>query len=72
MELRFYECRIGLRLGRRHRAAKRPARKIEQQIARVGVMKSKTPTLGQSKSLIEEIFGNIGSISQPGLPGGKQ
>ena len=44
----------------------------QKQIARVGPMKGKTPTLGQSKSLIEEIFGNIGSISQPGLPGGKQ
>ena len=44
----------------------------EKQIARVGPMKGKTPTLGQSKSLIEEVFGNIGTISQPGLPGGKQ
>ena len=44
----------------------------EKQIARVGAMKGKTPTLGHKKSLIEEIFGNIGSISQPGLPGSQQ
>lgn len=44
----------------------------EKQIARVGPMKGKTPTLGHDKSLIEEIFGNIGSISQPGLPGRSQ
>ena len=35
-------------------------------------MKGKTPTLGHNKSLIEEIFGNIGSIAQPGLPGKQQ
>ena len=44
----------------------------EKQIARVGPMKGKTPTLGHNKSLIEEIFGNIGSIAQPGLPGKQQ
>ena len=44
----------------------------EKQIARVGPMKGKTPTLGHNKSLIEEVFGNIGSISQPGLPGSNQ
>lgn len=41
----------------------------ETQIAAVDPMKGKTPTLGHQKSLIQEIFGNIGSISQPGLPG---
>lgn len=41
----------------------------ESRIASVSPMKGKTPTLGHKKSLIQEIFGNIGSISQPGLPG---
>lgn len=41
----------------------------ESRIARVDPMGGKTPTLGYQKSIIEEIFGNIGSISQPGLPG---
>ena len=41
----------------------------ETKIASVGPMKGKTPTLGQKRSLLQEIFGNIGSISQPGLPG---
>ena len=42
---------------------------------RVGVLSSvdptgdKTPTLGRTRSFFEELFGNIGTISQPGLPG---
>ena len=28
-----------------------------------------TPTLGRKRSFFEELFGNIGTISQPGLPG---
>ena len=30
----------------------------------------KTPTLGRKRSFFDELFGNIGTISQPGLPGG--
>ena len=41
----------------------------EKKIASVDPMGGKTPTLGHKKSLIDEIFGNISSISQPGLPG---
>ena len=39
----------------------------EKQIASVNPMKGKTPTLGKKRSLIQEIFGNIGSVTQPGL-----
>jgi len=28
-----------------------------------------TPTLGRKRSFLDELFGNIGTISQPGLPG---
>ena len=31
-----------------------------------------TPTLGRKRSFFEELFGNIGTISQPGLPGAQQ
>ena len=41
----------------------------KEQIARVGPKGGKTPTLGSDKSFIEELFGNIGTIAQPGLPG---
>ena len=39
----------------------------EKQIASVNPMKGKTPTLGKKRSLLQEIFGNIGSVTQPGL-----
>ena len=29
----------------------------------------KTPTLGRKRSFFDELFGGIGTISQPGLPG---
>ncbi len=41
----------------------------KEQIARVDPKGGKTPTLGSDKSFIEELFGNIGTIAQPGLPG---
>ena len=44
----------------------------EKQIASVDPMKGKTPTLGHERSLLEEIFGNISSIAQPGLPGSQE
>lgn len=43
----------------------------ESKIAAVSPMAGKTPTLGHKKSLIQELFGNIGSISQPGMPGSR-
>ena len=44
----------------------------EKQIASVDPMRGKTPTLGHKRSLLDEIFGNISSIAQPGLPGSQQ
>jgi outer membrane protein assembly factor BamE (lipoprotein component of BamABCDE complex) len=41
----------------------------ETLIAAVKPSKDQTPTLGRSKSFFEELFGNIGTIRQPGLPG---
>jgi outer membrane protein assembly factor BamE (lipoprotein component of BamABCDE complex) len=41
----------------------------KEQIARVDPSGDKTPTLGRKRSFFEELFGNIGTISQPGLPG---
>lgn len=40
-----------------------------ETIARVNPSGDKTPTLGREKSFFDELFGNIGTISQPGLPG---
>lgn len=40
-----------------------------ETIASVNPVGDKTPTLGRKKSFFEELFGNIGSIAQPGLPG---
>ena len=40
-----------------------------EQIAQVDPSGDKTPTLGRKRSFFEELFGNIGTISQPGLPG---
>ncbi len=41
----------------------------KEAIAAVNPAKGKTPTLGRNRSFFEELFGNIGTISQPGLPG---
>ena len=41
----------------------------ETQIASINPANDKTPTLGRERSFWEELFNNIGSISQPGLPG---
>jgi outer membrane protein assembly factor BamE (lipoprotein component of BamABCDE complex) len=41
----------------------------EELIASVDPSGDQTPTLGRKKSFFEELFGNIGTISQPGLPG---
>jgi outer membrane protein assembly factor BamE (lipoprotein component of BamABCDE complex) len=38
-------------------------------IAKVDPTNDKAPTLGRKRSFFEELFGNIGTISQPGLPG---
>ena len=44
----------------------------KETIAQVDPSSDKTPTLGRKRSFFEELFGNIGTISQPGLPGSQQ
>ena len=44
----------------------------KETIASVNPSGDKTPTLGRKKSFFDELFGNIGSIAQPGLPGSQQ
>ena len=41
----------------------------KEYIASIDPVDAKTPTLGRRRSFFEELFGNISSISQPGLPG---
>lgn len=43
-----------------------------EQIAKVDPVGDKTPTLGRKKSFFGELFGNIGTIAQPGLPGSQR
>ena len=40
-----------------------------EQVASIDPMKDKTPTLGQDRSLLEELFGNIGAVGQSGQQG---
>ena len=47
-------------------ALRRSGRELIANIDPVG---RKTPTLGRKRSFFDELFGNIGTISQPGLPG---
>ena len=44
----------------------------ETLIASIEPSGDKTPTLGRKKSFFQELFGNIGTISQPGLGGQQQ
>ena len=44
----------------------------KELIANVDPSNDKTPTLGRQRSFFDELFGNIGTISQPGLPGTQQ
>jgi outer membrane protein assembly factor BamE (lipoprotein component of BamABCDE complex) len=44
----------------------------KELIASIDPVNAKTPTLGRKHSFFDEIFGGIGTISQPGLPGSKQ
>ena len=41
----------------------------ETLVASINPVNDKTPTLGRDKSFFEELFGNIGTINQGGLPG---
>ena len=54
------QCRLG-------RADRQGADRVRSTRA-----SDKTPTLGRKRSFFEELFGNIGTISQPGLPGAKR
>ena len=40
-----------------------------EQVASIDPMNDKTPTLGQDRSLLEELFGNIGAVGQSGQQG---
>ena len=44
----------------------------KELIASVNPVDDYTPTLGRKRSFFSELFGNIGSIAQPGLPGANQ
>ena len=41
----------------------------KELIASIDPVNAKTPTLGRQKSFFDELFGNINSVSAPGLPG---
>ena len=41
----------------------------KELIASIDPSNAKTPTLGRKRSFFDELFGGIGSINQPGLPG---
>ncbi len=41
----------------------------KELIASIDPSGARTPTLGRKRSFFDELFGNIGSINQPGLPG---
>ena len=44
----------------------------KELIASIDPVNARTPTLGRQRSFFDELFGNIGSISQPGLPGAQR
>lgn len=44
----------------------------KEKIASIDPVGDKTPTLGRKSSFFDELFGNIGSIAQPGLPGAQK
>ena len=44
----------------------------KELIASIDPVNAKTPTLGRQRSFFDELFGNINSISSPGLPGGQR
>ena len=44
----------------------------EELVASIDPVSAHTPTLGRKRSFFDELFGNIGTISQPGLPGAQR
>ena len=43
----------------------------ETLVASIDPVDDKTPTLGRKQGFFEELFGGIGTITQPGLPGSR-
>ena len=43
----------------------------EKLIASINPNNDRTPTLGRERSFFDELFNNIGTIRQPGLPGSR-
>ena len=41
-----------------------------EQVATISPNKDKTPTLGREASMLEDLFGNIGTVGAPGTGGG--
>jgi outer membrane protein assembly factor BamE (lipoprotein component of BamABCDE complex) len=41
----------------------------KELVASINPDDAKTPTLGRKRGFFDELFGNIGTMSQPGLPG---
>jgi outer membrane protein assembly factor BamE (lipoprotein component of BamABCDE complex) len=41
----------------------------KELIASIDPENARTPTLGRKRGFFDELFGNIGTISQPGMPG---
>ena len=41
----------------------------KELIASIDPTNAKTPTLGRNRSFFQELFGNLNSVSAPGLPG---
>ncbi len=42
----------------------------KELIAKIDPVKQTTPTLGRKSSLFNDLFGNIGTVNSPGIPGG--
>ena len=42
-----------------------------EQVVYISPDGDKTPTLGRERSFLEDLFGNIGTVGQPGLGGGQ-
>jgi outer membrane protein assembly factor BamE (lipoprotein component of BamABCDE complex) len=42
----------------------------KELIAKIDPVKDRTPTLGRTRSLFEDLFGNIGTVNSPMTPGG--
>lgn len=42
----------------------------KELIAKIDPVDETTPTLGRKRSLFEDLFGNIGAVNAPGIPGG--